>query len=202
MDCFNGSLIIHLSGVASAEFLSAKKFNWEENFMERKAIMPGLLVLLIAGIFLTGQAQAQTSISGKMTMAYTEMDSLVVGDTEGHYMMLGKAQGSNANAEEGGFMDGADITDLLFSDLIMGNGSNEGYVIFKSGEDMAMGKWKGAVKTTMTEEGTPDVTFKGTWEYIKGAGKYKGITGSGTYEGHFTTMTEFIVNWEGEYTLK
>jgi hypothetical protein len=35
-----------------------------------------------------------------------------------------------------------------------------------------------------------------------GAGQYENITGNGTYNGQFTSKSEYTVEWEGEYSLK
>jgi len=161
-----------------------------------------LTVLLMAVLFIAGQADAQTKNAGKMTMTYTKIDSFVVADTENHSMILGESKGTNASAGENAFMDGAENIIYSYADLTMGSGLNMGYNTFTKGDDMVIVKWKGEVKATMTEEGIPNITFSGTFEYIKGAGQYENITGSGTFKGQFTSDTEYVVDWEGEYTLK
>ncbi|UCE66127.1 MAG: hypothetical protein JSU85_14960 [Candidatus Zixiibacteriota bacterium] len=160
------------------------------------------LVLFMAVMFIAGQADAQTKISGKMTMAYAKMDSIPVSDTEDHNMALAESKGNNISTGDNAFMDGAEIINFSYADLTKGSGPHQGYVTFKKGDDMTIAKWKGKVKTTMTEEGAPKTTFSGTFEYIKGAGQFKNIKGAGTYEGHFTSSTEYIVGWKAEYTLK
>jgi hypothetical protein len=161
-----------------------------------------ILVLFMAVMFIAGQADAQTKISGKMTMTYTKMDSIVVDDTDGHNISLAISKGTNADTGENGFLDGAEAINYSYGDLAKGSGSHQGYATLKKGDDMIITKWKGEVKTTMTAEGTPKTTFSGTFEYIKGAGQFKGIKGAGTYKGHFTSKSEYIADWEGEYSLK
>jgi hypothetical protein len=99
-------------------------------------------------------------------------------------------------------MEGAETVNCAFGDVVMGTGQQQGYVTFKSGDDITVAKWKGEVKTTMTEEGAPNVTFSGTFKYVMGAGQYENITGNGTYNGQFTSKSEYTVEWEGEYSLK
>jgi len=161
-----------------------------------------MLVLFMAILFITGQADAQNKVSGKMTMAYTKADSIVIPDTEGHRAVLAEATGTNTSAGENAFMDGAETILASYTDLIMGSGPNQGYTIFKMGDNMTVAKWKGEVKTTMTEEGAPNVTFSGSFEYVKGTGQFANIKGSGTYKGQFTSPTEYTVDWQGEYSLK
>jgi len=160
------------------------------------------LFLFMAVMLIAGQADAQTKVSGKMTMAYTKLDSLIIADTEGHNMGLGESKGTNASTGDKAFMDGAETTTISYADLTKGNGPHMGYTTFKKGDDMFIAKWRGDVKTTMTEEGAPKISFNGTFKYIKGAGQFENIKGSGTYTGHFTSKTEYIVSWESEYSLE
>ncbi len=160
------------------------------------------LVLFMAVMFIAGQADAQTKISGKMTMAYTKMDSLVIADTEGHKMALAVSKGTNVCTSGNDFMEAAEALNFSYADLTKGSGPHQGYATLKKGDDMIMTKWKGEVKATMTEEGTRKSTFMGTFEYIKGAGQFENISGKGTYKGHFTSETEYAVEWQGEYSLK
>lgn len=160
------------------------------------------LVLFLAVMFIAGQADAQTKISGKMTMAYTKLDSLIIADTEGHNMGLGESKGTNASTGDNAFMDGAETTTFSYADLTKGTGPHMGYTLFKMGDDMFIAKWSGEVKATMTEEGTPKISFSGKYKYVKGAGQYENIKGSGTYTGYFTSKTEYFADWEGEYSLK
>lgn len=161
-----------------------------------------MLVLFVAILFVAGQAVAQNKIAGSQNMSYTEIDSLIVKDAAGHNMTLGRAEGTNTSVGESSFMDGAESVDLSYSDLVMGNGTNQGYTIFKNGDDMAVVKWQGEVTTTMTEEGTPMTTFSGNWEFVKGFGQYQDIKGKGTYKGQVTSKTEYTVQWQGEYLPK
>ena len=160
------------------------------------------LILFMAIMFFAGQADAQTKISGKMTMTYTKMDSIVVGDTDGHNMSLATSKGTNADTGENGFLDGAEALNFSYGDLTKGSGPHQGYATIKKDKDMIISKWQGEVKVTMTEEGTPKIAFMGTFEYIKGAGQFENISGKGTYKGHFTSKTEYVVDWKGEYSLK
>ena len=63
-------------------------------------------------------------------------------------------------------------------------------------------KWEHQLTTVMTEEGTPSTTFEGTFTYTGGMGKYENIKGGGTYKGMFTSKTEYVVDWMGEYSLE
>ena len=99
-----------------------------------KRLLTGKLVILpvlfVAILFIAGQADAQTKVSGKLTLAYSNMDTLVVGDAEGHNIAMAESKGTNASAGETTFMDGAEVTNISFADLTMGSGPHEGYVTF------------------------------------------------------------------------
>lgn len=160
------------------------------------------LALFAAFFIITGQAEAQMKIAGKLMMAYAKIDSLSVGDAAGHLMTFGESKGTNTSSGENDFMNGAESVNLAYSDLTMGTGPHQGYVVFKNGDDMTVAKWQGMVNTTMSDEGVPNTTFTGTYEYIKGTGMYQGISGKGTYKGQFNSKTEYVVDWEGQYSLK
>ena len=161
-----------------------------------------LLIIFIAAMFFAGQADAQTKVSGKMTVAYVGMDSILVGDIAGHNMTLGESKGTNSCTSGNDFLEGAEVVNISYSDLAMGSGPHQGYVTLKKGDDMAVAKWQGQVTTTMTAEGVHNTAFMGTYEYVKGAGQFSNMAGKGTYKGQFTSKTEYTVDWEGEYTLK
>jgi hypothetical protein len=69
-------------------------------------------------------------------------------------------------------------------------------------EDGAICRWEHEVTTKMSEEGMAMTTFQGTFTYTGGLGKYAGIKGGGTYKGSFTSKTEYVVDWQGEYSLE
>jgi hypothetical protein len=164
---------------------------------------PAFILLLFLGvIILAAQTEAQTKIAGKMTMVFAKTDSLLVADAPGHLMTIGESKGTNTSVGESSFMDGSESVNYSYSDIMMGNGAHQGYVTHKSGDDMTVTKWQGKITTTMSKEGAPITTFAGTFEYVKGTGKYQGISGKGTYQGQFTSETEYTVEWQGEYTLK
>jgi hypothetical protein len=49
--------------------------------------------------------------------------------------------------------------------------------------------------------GQPQINFHGTWEQMKGTGKYQGIQGKGSYKGHFISQTESVVDWVGQSSV-
>jgi hypothetical protein len=147
-------------------------------------------------------AQDATMISGKISATYTQQDSIVVGDDMGHLLTLSVSEGENVSTADNAFMDGAKITNMGYSDLIKGNGIQQGYVKFAAGEDMAFASWEGKVTTVLDTAGTPVSSFGGTFTYIKGTGKFENIKGGGTFKGGFTSKTAYAVEWQGKYLIE
>jgi hypothetical protein len=172
-------------------------------FVKPGKLMAFLVCLALAAAFgVTGTiAQEATKISGTLTLAYTAKDSLVVGDEGGHLMMLDLSEGKNVSTGDNAFMDGAQAANMSFADMTLGNGVNQGYVKFAAGDDAVYAKWSGTLTMVLTAEDEPDVSFEGEYTYIMGTGQYENIKGGGTYKGKFTSDTEYVCDWEGEYSI-
>jgi len=164
------------------------------------------LFISIALIFIfcvsTSSAQEKIKIAGKITNTVTEDYQIKVGDVEDHTFTINKSEGTNISSGENSFMDSAAVVNHNFSDLIKGNGTNEGYVILSKEDDTVVAKWKGKVTTTISSENTPIITFEGTYNYTRGKGHFENIQGSGTYKGKYTSEKTYTAEWEGEYFTK
>ena len=171
-----------------------------QKFISKRSMTLLVSVALVFAVGVTPSiAQQRTKISGEMTLTVTKHDTIIIGDTEGHVFSLSAYKGSNKSTGEVKFMDGAQIENSGFSDIVKGNGPHQGYVkLFQNG-DAVFAKWQGEVATEIAKDG-PVTTFKGNFFYIAGTGQFKGIQGRGTYKGRFTTKTEYIAEWEGEYS--
>ena len=164
----------------------------------------GLLISLVFmfSIFVTfSTAQEKFKVSGKITMASTSRPSVDVGDVEGHILMISKWEGTNVCTSEHKFMDDAKVLVAGFGDYIKGNGPNMGYTIMVLNGDAVHAKFKGKTTTTLVE-GNPVTTFKMTFTFTKGTGKYENIQGSGNYKAKMISATELVTDWEGEYFIK
>lgn len=160
------------------------------------------LVLIFTLGVTTSIAQQKIKVAGKHTLAYTKQDTVNVGDTEGHFITLEKFEGFNISTGEEKFMDGALDVGMGFMDLVMGNGTHQGYGNFSLNGNTIFWKHQGNTTTTISTEGKPATTFEGSFTYTNGTGKYENIQGSGTYKGKLMSMTIFIMEWEGEYFIK
>ena len=161
----------------------------------------GLVLIFTLGVT-TSIAQQKIKVAGKHTLAYIKQNTINVGDTEDHIISLNEFEGFNVSTGEEKFMDGAQDVAMGFSDLVMGNGTDQGYGNFSLNGDVIFWKHQGNIATTISSEGKPVTTEEGSWTYTKGTGKYENIQGSGTFKGKFISMTIWIAEWEGEYFIK
>jgi hypothetical protein len=146
-------------------------------------------------------AQTKTPIGGKFMGTFAEQHQYPIGDVADHMITVGKSTGIDSSTTPAGFMNGADVVNYSVGDLTKGNGHQFGYVIFIKGADTTYAKWEHNLTTTMTAEGKPQMTFKGTFTFESGTGQYKGIQGGGSFTGIFTSLTEYNVSWQGEYAI-
>jgi hypothetical protein len=160
------------------------------------------LALVFVFVVATSMAQQKTKIAGEMTCAYVMQEKLNVGDTEDHIISLGQSEGTNASTGKEKFMDGAQVVNMSFSDVVKGNGSHQGYIKHVQNGNSTFAGWNGKIVTIFSDEGTPIITFEGIFTYIKGTGQFEDIQGSGTFKGKFISEEEYTVEWEGEYFIK
>lgn len=137
-------------------------------------------------------------IAGTFTMRYVTQEKLSIPDVAGHLLLLTESQGTNRNSGPADFMAGAQVAIRELADLAQGNGSHQGYVTLWHGADSTVVKFNGKVTTTMSPDGSPRTTFRGSWTEVRGTGQYVGIQGGGTYKGAFSSPTDFTVDWVGE----
>lgn len=166
----------------------------------RQRMYSKLLVSMLA--FAVGAyAEEATSVKGTFTAKYVKQEMVPIAPEQGTMMWLGEAQGSNRNTGRGSFMDGAKVVNRDLVDVVGGNGPHRGYATLSKDGGEVVVKWSGDVATMMAKDKPPLITFRGTWQYVSGTGKYQGIQGRGTYSGHFTSQTEYVADWIGQYTL-
>jgi hypothetical protein len=161
------------------------------------AVLPLGLVSLLH----TPPSVDRAGFSGTHTFTMVQPQQLEFGDAPGHVLMLAQARGANESPGPDGFMDGAEILSVSVADLVAGNGSHHGYDVQVGDGDSVFTQWGGVVSTVLSPEKTPQTSFHGTWTKNRGTGRYLGIKGEGTYQGHFTSPTAYVVEWRGEITV-
>lgn len=161
-----------------------------------------LSVALAACTMLSAPALADGGkIAGAMSLNYSKQEALPVVEAPGNVLILGELRGSNKSTNGTDYMDGATVTNREIVRLFQGNGPNSGYITLSKDGNATVALWNGMVTTVMSQDGQPQTSFKGSWEYVAGSGKYDGIQGSGEFHGHFTSQTSYDVSWSGDYTL-
>jgi hypothetical protein len=159
-----------------------------------------LAVSLALAVALLGWSPgpAPVKIGGTFSVKYAEQHPVPVPDAGGHTLVTGRARGVNRSTGPTLYMDGGDVTNFEFADLIRGNGPQQGYISMSLGADSMMSKWSGKVITVLSADKTPITTMEGTWTRVFGTGRYANVSGQGTYKGHFSSRTEYTVDWNGE----
>jgi hypothetical protein len=153
--------------------------------------------ILIAGLIATMANAGSNEMSGKATMTYSKKEVVPIGDTEGHILMLAVSSGLNSNTGNSDFMEGATATTRSTADLTKGNGPQAGYFTLSKDGNETVAKYEGIIKTVLSPEKKPMTSFSGKWKYVKCAGIYEGCTGEGTYQGHFISENDYVVEYKG-----
>jgi hypothetical protein len=157
-------------------------------------------LVLVAGAacLWSASAVAQTKFSATDTCGKADPQHTVpVGDRAGHALGVEQLKCHAAKPMEIG---GDKAKEGLATDTFEASGDNlrfRGvYVVTMQSGDKAFMPYQG---TGTTKEGKP-VESKGTWSYVGGSGKLKGIKGKGTF--HCTPSgEEWSCDIEGEYEL-
>ncbi|MCP4567056.1 MAG: hypothetical protein GY841_05700 [FCB group bacterium] len=163
-----------------------------------------LFVLALACFLFTGGLYAgePIKVAGKMIINLAREDSVTILDTDGHLLSFQIYEGTNASTGENDFMSGAMARNISFSDMVMGNGINQGYCEFTLDNDATVAKWTGKVITTLKADSTFVTSFEGKFTFIGGIGKFEKISGGGTFSGGPTAETTTSIDWQAEYTLE
>jgi hypothetical protein len=155
------------------------------------------LALLAASSLVMSVPVYAEAISGAITLKITKQEVLPVTAQSGDMLMLVETHGTNKSTN---WMDDAQVVNKEIDFLLQGNGPQHGYITFAKGDDTVDVKWSGIVSTAIAN-GQPQISFHGTWEQLKGTGKYQGIQGKGSYKGHFISQTEYVVDWIGHSSV-
>jgi len=142
-------------------------------------------------------------VAGKQTIAYTRQERVNVGDIEGHILSIIEAEGVNVSTGENDYMNGAQVINIVTSDLVNFNGPIQGYSITKKKNDSVFGKFEGKITTTLSPDGTPVAVIEEvnlTW--VHGTGQFKNIRGAATAKGRYISKNIYLVEWEGEYWIE
>ena len=158
--------------------------------MRKVILVPALLcgMAVIAG--------AQTKISGKLTCAKPSVRE--TGGEGGQMIMFQKA---NCTWTTPFAIDGSKpgrTVDASIGDMAGSTGRAHGYStsVMDNG-DSTFVRYEGT--SQMKKDGS--ATNKGTWRYVRGTGKFTGISGSGTFKGEAAADGSAWADVSGHYSL-
>ena len=153
-----------------------------------------LVPALLCGIVVT--AGAQTKITGKLTCAKPSVSEMSGDGT--HMIMFQKANCSWATPFT---LDGNKVgrtVDASISDATGSTARGHGFSIsVMDNGDSTFVRYEGTIQ--MKKDGS--ATYKGNWKYVRGTGKFAGLTGGGTYTGAGEANGTAYADVSGHYSL-
>ena len=155
------------------------------------------VLVFLGAAALAASAAAQTKTTGKAQCKSDPPAPVEVGDKAGHAFAIGKGQCTWTGFEIAGvpYKDGVSVSaDEMDGDKSTSNGYHTATL---ANGDKTTAHFHG----TGTAKDGKFVTGGGTWTFVSGTGKCKGIKGKGTYKGtpNADGTVTFTVN--GEYSL-
>jgi len=136
-----------------------------------------------------------TEFSGSFSGHVRALATISVADIPGHELQTVEITGPQTSTDAN--WNAARVTYWGVSDLIAGNGMQRGYYVNERADGSRdSGTFEG--KVTTTQAGT---TIEGTWRISEGTGRFRGVTGQGTYKTRLTSPTDLECQWQGRYEL-
>jgi hypothetical protein len=162
-------------------------------------MMKGMISLACLGVFLTATASAQTKLSGTLQCDKPNPQySIPVADRAGHSMVIAQSKCTWSMPLEIEGSQTKDGSDSGYSDVDGTMSRDMGYHMsnMASGDQFIV-RFTGA---TTLSNGIPK-TQVGTWRFVQGTGKLKGITGKGSYKTAGNPDGTSITQIQGEYEI-
>lgn len=160
----------------------------------QRILLPAISAALLMG---STAVYADSPCEGHSKMTAEQQHVLPVAEADGHMLML--LQDSGPMMSEGVIGNGT-ATDRGMNRLFQGNGEGQGYHTLSTDEGTVVVKWEGTV-STVVKDNVPNTSFEGSWEVLKGSGKFVGMEGHGNYDGYFTSENTRVINWKGTCAL-
>ncbi len=156
----------------------------------------GAAVLFALAIAAT--AAAQTGISGTVQCKPGPVTPVEIGDKPGHAFAIVKSACTWTSPMEVAGTHTRTGDDIVVSEMNGSSSSDRGYHLdaMDNGDKFTV-RFAGTGKS---KDGKP-VSSKGTWSFVSGTGKVKGIQGKGTYNGAANADGTMTVQVSGEYSL-
>jgi hypothetical protein len=149
-------------------------------------------------LLLSTVAAAQTKVSGTVQCGKPDQQSaLDVADRPHHSFMIGQGKCSWAQPMEIAGAKSKDDSFTMFSEASGNSVHERGYITDTTDTG---DKYTVRVEGSMAMAGDKPTSEKGTWTFVSGTGKLKGIKGKGTFEGK-ADGDNMNISVEGEYEL-
>jgi hypothetical protein len=151
-------------------------------------------------ILVAASAGAQTKLSGTIQCAKPDQQTAIpVNDRAGHAFVVVKVKCTWTKPIDLGGVASKTGEDTAFSEADGAKSKDSGYdVTTMANGDQFVVRFSGA--STLDKNGMPQ-TQKGTWSFVRGTGKLKGITGKGTFDGRGAADGTVTTAVEGEYQI-
>lgn len=159
------------------------------------------IALVFAGLILVAAgAGAQTKLSGTIQCVKPDPQSAIpVGDRPGHAFVVMKAKCTWTKPIELAGIQAKTGEDTVFAEANGAKSRDSGYdVTAMANGDQFVVRFSG---TSTTDKNGMLQAQKGTWSFVNGSGKLKGITGKGTYDGKGAADGSVTTEVEGEYQV-
>jgi hypothetical protein len=162
--------------------------------MKRKATTVFLILLAVPAL-----AAAQTKISGTVKCGNPDQQSkLDIGDKPGHAFAISQGKCTWTKPMEIAGIQTKEDVDTSTEEITTNKVRASGYVLgTMSNGDKFIVRTDG---TDTMKDGKPEGT-SGTWKFVSGTGKIKGIKGGGKFTGKPDAEGAMVIEVEGEYTL-
>jgi len=159
------------------------------------------IVLVFAGLVLVAStAGAQTKISGTIQCAKPDpQNAIAVGDRPGHALVVMKSKCTWTKPMELAGVQTKTGEDTVTADSNGAKSRDSGYHISAMANgDQFVVRFSG---TSTTDKNGAVQAQMGTWSFVGGTGKMKGIAGKGTYNGKGAADGGITTDVEGEYQI-
>ena len=152
----------------------------------------------LAAFALAATLSAQTKVSGTIQCKSGPVTPVAIGDKPGHAYAVVQSECTWTKPLEIAGVKSKSGTDTIASEMSGNTSSDHGYhVDTMENGDHFTARFQG---TGTSKDGKP-VNSVGTWSFVEGSGKVKGIKGKGTYKGTFGADGTWTTEVVGEYSV-
>ena len=135
------------------------------------------------------------AVSGSFSGNVKVQTALSVSDQSNHELNVAEISGTQKSNDEK--WNNSTITYWGVTDVVEGKGSQHGYFVNDHGESgRDWGTFEGKVATDGGQ-----ITVEGKYQFNGGSGKFKGLTGNGTFKTKLSPRRGVEATWQGAYEL-